>query len=254
MTKPMATADSIRLINEETDKVADFKASLRPLVLRHAPPVQPSKPELTGTALAFDRMQRLARLMGNRSPAAYYRAANEQLEILISEIRELAAHEEDVTYEIGERLHVLKRRKPEGLAWNAYLVDLKFPFGKRRADEYISVFLGMTTALKLKEKKRASMHKARSKRAQRGAQRSLDSKQKLPDRPATNGQGRDLCAEVGGFINELLDFYPDFDNRLREWHAGLPGPLDKDAQEALVERLHSASNGLTLLAQLLDAR
>jgi len=115
--------------------------------------------ELFGQARAYDVMAKLAELM-KRSPRAYRSAARQQLVLLLAETRRpidpiLA----------GMNLKAIKAHKPAGIAWAAYLADLRLPWGQRRADEYIQAFEGKATFLELREKKRASMRRSRLKRA-----------------------------------------------------------------------------------------
>jgi hypothetical protein len=165
-----------------------FRNGLKPLQLRPAPPVVKAQPELTGAALAYQQAARLQRLMRGRSPAAYKRCCDEQFDVLVTEIKELVAHEDDVHYEIGERLYVLKESKPDCVSWGAFLRDFGMPWGARRADEYIQVFLGKVTVLQLKEKNAARNRKYRAGRASRDAQPIVDSKGKNGTRASTTSK------------------------------------------------------------------
>src|SRR5262245_16598785 len=115
--------------------------------------------DLFGQALAYDQMARLAKLM-KRSPGAYRSAARQQLLLLLAETRRPID-----PILVGMNLTAIKAHKPPGFAWAAYLADLRLPWGKRRADEYIRTFEGGTTLLELREKKRASMRRSRARRA-----------------------------------------------------------------------------------------
>jgi hypothetical protein len=157
--------------------IVELKA-LRPLNLRPAPARELPEAELTETTLAYERMRRLAALMGDRSPIAYYRAATECHEKLVAELKQFAAVADDMAYEIGERLHVLKRAKPPGVQWAAYLKDVGMPWGKSRADEFIQVFLGKVTVLQLKEKNAEKNRKYRAEQPSRDGRPIIDSKRK----------------------------------------------------------------------------
>jgi len=183
-----AVRDSIAACNGAVPMVEEFTDRIARLPPLSSPPVEPAprEPEPTGAVLAYAQMTRLRALMGDRSPVAYARAQNEAAEVLWAEIRELATYDqdlmqqaEDAAYAMGERLHALKRRKPEGLTWDAYLKDQKCPFGRSRADEHIQVFLGQTTVQLLKEKKAAGMRKVRAKAPPRGGKRTVVSKRKI---------------------------------------------------------------------------
>jgi hypothetical protein len=172
-----SAADVIR----EAERLDEFRGNIRrrePRSVPIPPPLPPEAPQLIGAAYNYEQMMRLAKMMGDRSPVAYHRACTEQLQIVIAEIKELLSHQDDVAWSIGMRLHALKRCRPNGVSWKNYLKELGMPWGARRADEYISVFLGETTALELKKKKAASMQKTRANRAPRGAQPIVDSKEK----------------------------------------------------------------------------
>jgi hypothetical protein len=216
----------------QTDALGEFKDSLRPLQLRPAPERPKTEPELTGNALAFEQMRRLATLMRGRSDAAYNRAAKECLETLVVEAKELARHSDDVLYELGVRLYFIKRFKPRGVKWGTYLKEIGMPLGKSRANESIRVFLGMTTALKLKEKNTAKNRRWRAK--------------------AAVSDGRPTVENIEDFnvyIRQIIDFWSGLAKRL-EARAEL-GFTDEEKQ-ALQLTLHQAANELTLMAQRLD--
>src|SRR5262249_40301129 len=143
-------------------------------------PFVPPDPEPPPEALAYARALRLAELMlkrpvmGKQSRASYRRMPEEQRNLLIARVKELHALEIDVYDVIGGDLWVLKQAMPRGIKWKAYLKEQGMPFGKSRADEYISVFRGRTTALQIKEKKAESVRKARAKQPLRSGQSVID--------------------------------------------------------------------------------
>jgi hypothetical protein len=252
MNKPMTTADLIKDLDDQTEAMADLAGELKakPLPQRPRSPDPKPEPDLSPDALAVKTMMEMSNARIGRPALAFYADGMEHLERLVGSIKARCAWNEQNDLELGRELRDLKTLT-KGTAWPKVLKQHDIPLKRSRADDLIRIFEGKTTAPDMRKKRTERNRKHRAK-AQSADRDGKSSKQAKP--VPTNGQERDLCAEVGGFINELLDFYPDFDNRLREWHANLPGALEKDAQEALVERLHSASNGLTLLAQLLDAR
>ena len=136
---------------------------LPPFMLGKPSPEPPKPPpEITGTALAYDQMAKLAALMRGRSPAAYRRARDEVQRTLLAEIKTLA--DLDEAEAVGMRLYALKGRMSQGLRWPDCLKELALPWGARRADDYIRCFLGRTTALEIKQKAAARARKSRANR------------------------------------------------------------------------------------------
>jgi hypothetical protein len=168
---PMTIVDEV--IAAARKAAASLEAPLEAMALEIAklPPLPPRpeplkmEPELLPSALAYQQMLRLQQLMGGRSPAAYAKMAKQRKDILIAEIKDLARHSDDLYYEMGARLHVLRENKPENIRWGDYLKQMEVPCDKRQADEYIQVFLGMTTALEIKAAERKRKRPAKKKTA-----------------------------------------------------------------------------------------
>jgi len=178
VTEMLALAKSAAADARRAEKVLhEDKAKLAPFMLGKPSPLPPPEPpQLADEALAYQQMAELRSLMGDRSPVAYNRAATEQLEALVAKIKALAELDEDAHQAIGMRLHVLKRRMPPGIKWGDYLSDLGMPWGASRADDYIRVFLGKTTALKLKEKAASRGRKHRAKAPLRNGEPPVETK------------------------------------------------------------------------------
>jgi hypothetical protein len=120
----------------------------------------------------------------------------EECDNLIAKLRALHSIEKSAQFEIGMYLYALKAfAKPKGLSWATFLKDMELPWGARRADEYIRVFEGKTTVLEIQEKKRQSVVKTRSNRADqalRSARPTIETKRK---NGATHGDTvRSACA------------------------------------------------------------
>lgn len=191
-------------LNEPLENIHRDLAKLPPVLARAVPCPKPELPSLDPSALAFTQMHKLAQLMGDRSAATYARLVSERKDVLIAEIKELAVCDEDVGYEIGQRLFVLKKHdKPKGLAWEGYLKDKAMPWGRSRADDYIRMFKGMTTALEIKEKRAVRDRRYRAKLPSTTASRSLKSKENSGSACDINWENhRESPTETGAHIRK----------------------------------------------------
>ena len=239
-----------------TGNLADFKQSLRPLKLQPGPAPQPVEPELSPSGLAYDQAVKLARLMGGRSPVAYRRCQTEQQDVLIAETKELALHDGDVHYEIGQRLYVLKRRKPPGVSFSAYLKDLDMPWGVRRSEEYIREFLGMTTALERKEKNAARNRQYRARRPLRDARRAVDNKQENGSACAIDWENykEDGQTDADARSNAVAWQLHEVERLAHEFALLRPGTKPREIRKATIRRVGAISAAWKRLQRELQKR
>jgi hypothetical protein len=171
---------------------------------------------------------------------------------VLQEKAEHAAEKAEQFYKsFGLTLAELKRRKPDGITWPAF-VKKHFSIGRSRADDLIRIGSGSTTVERVREEGRRRAKKVRT-----------------ADTPLRNGGSPDDGANVRSrrtlpvfskpddniakFLDRLSDFTMDFVPRVREWH-DLNPEIDEEGRRALVHMLSTSSMDLQRLAQMIDGR